>query len=188
MYIDKYICIYIQYIYICILTHICMYFIYLYICFFFIFYLSWMCVWEETSTRSNLCVIPLTSSGGLPPSFLYADLIEAELVDERELRALHGLSRAKKEPCAGPQPSAHQSTSRQGPPMCCLKRPANGGLAIIYTRFLPRFNLTEKCLEIKRTSANRPDLHDRGAESRGRKLIFREALWACDSLVAFGAL
>lgn len=57
-----------------------------------------------------------------------------------------------------------------------LKRLADGGLAIIYTRFLPCFNLTEKCLEIKRTSANRPDLHDRGAESRGRKLIFREAL------------
>lgn len=87
-----------------------------------------------------------------------------------------------------PEPSARHPTSRRGRPACCLKRRADGGLAIIYTRFLPCFNLTEKCLEIRQTSANRPDLHDRGAESRGRKLIFREALWARDSLVAFGAL
>lgn len=61
------------------------------------------------------------------------------------------------------RPSAHQRTSRQGRLLCRLKRRPDGGLAIIYTRFLPCFNLAEKCLEIMRASANRPDLHDGGA-------------------------
>lgn len=119
-----------SHIYVCIL-YICIYeytytyiHVHIYIINFSFHFLSELnvCVREETSARSNVCVIPLTSSGGLPPSLLSADLIEAELLDERELRALHGLSRAKKEPRAGPQPSAHQSTSRQGRPMCCAEK------------------------------------------------------------------
>lgn len=146
-----------------------------------------MCLTSEPTTLSSLCVIPLTSSWGLPMLHWVHSSCKTQLkqnlwmnIDCNDRKAAFSLI-----PFLDTPPTMSDSTLNHPPSASNSSAVWKHSLTEVWPSFtcFPRcFNLTEKCLEIDQTSNRQSDLHDR-APSR-RKLIFREALWERDLLVA----